>query len=177
VGALADAWPWVRETWAHVQCGNAEPAWHYWPLDFIYSRSFYQFREMMKGSHPIIHESEAKRLVVRSQPGLHSKALLWENKGWRFGLVVENSCSMCETLGSIPSIAKKNNTSILFFDRGGIWTQGFAHPRQMLFCLSHASSPFCSCSFEYGVLQIICSGWPQTTIILVSTFQISGITG
>jgi hypothetical protein len=33
----------------------------------------------------------------------------------------------------------------------GVWTQGFALARQVLYCLSHASCPFCSSYFEIGL--------------------------
>jgi hypothetical protein len=41
----------------------------------------------------------------------------------------------------------------------GLCTQGFAHAKQALYHLSHASSQFCPGYFGEGVLQTICLGW------------------
>jgi hypothetical protein len=38
--------------------------------------------------------------------------------------------------------------------------------KQVLYCLSHVSSPFCSGYFGAVVAQIICHGWPGTETIL-----------
>jgi hypothetical protein len=40
-----------------------------------------------------------------------------------------------------------------------IWTQGSALAKQVLYCLSHTSNPFCSGYFEVGVSQTIYLGW------------------
>jgi hypothetical protein len=48
---------------------------------------------------------------------------------------------------------------------------------QALYCLSHTSSSFCSGYFRDGVLQTICLGWPQTTILLISASQALRIIG
>jgi hypothetical protein len=52
-----------------------------------------------------------------------------------------------------------------FFGGTGGWTQDFALAKQVLHCLSHTSSPFCSGYFGDGVSQTICLGWPQTLIL------------
>jgi hypothetical protein len=43
--------------------------------------------------------------------------------------------------------------------------------------LTHNSSPFCSGYFGDGVLQISCPGWPQTSILPISSSQIARIIG
>jgi hypothetical protein len=62
---------------------------------------------------------------------------------------------------------------LLFFDRTGIWTQGFALAKQALYHLS----PFFSGYFGDGVLWTISSDWPWTTILLISASQVARITG
>jgi hypothetical protein len=47
----------------------------------------------------------------------------------------------------------------------GVWTQGFTLAKQVLYCLSHASSPSCSRYFGDGVSQTVCPDWPQTEIL------------
>jgi hypothetical protein len=51
----------------------------------------------------------------------------------------------------------------------GVWTQCFAFSKHTLYCLSHASSPFCCGYFgDGGVVPLtICLGWPQTRILLI----------
>jgi hypothetical protein len=48
--------------------------------------------------------------------------------------------------------------------------------KQVLYRLSHTSSPFCSGYFEDGISRTIWQGWFQTTI-LSSAFQVARITG
>jgi hypothetical protein len=53
---------------------------------------------------------------------------------------------------------------------------GFALAKQVLYCLSHTSRPFCSGYFGDGISPTVCLGWPQTTILLISASQIARIT-
>jgi hypothetical protein len=48
---------------------------------------------------------------------------------------------------------------------------------QVLYYLTHTSGPFCSGYFGDGVLQTICSGWPQTVILPILASQVARITG
>jgi hypothetical protein len=48
--------------------------------------------------------------------------------------------------------------------------------KQVLYCLNHTSSPFCSDYFAYGVSQTTCPCWLQT-MVLISASQVAGITG
>jgi hypothetical protein len=57
---------------------------------------------------------------------------------------------------------------LFFFDRIGIWTQGFMSAKQAFYHVSHTYSPFCSCYFEDEVLWTIYPGWPWTLILPVS---------
>jgi hypothetical protein len=43
--------------------------------------------------------------------------------------------------------------------------------------LSHNNSAFCSGYLGDGVLQTICPGWPQTSILPLSASQVTRITG
>jgi hypothetical protein len=49
--------------------------------------------------------------------------------------------------------------------------------KETLFCLKHASSPFCSSYFGDGVLRSIFLGWPGTSILPISASQVARITG
>jgi hypothetical protein len=53
----------------------------------------------------------------------------------------------------------------------------FELAKQVLYCLSHTSSQFCSGYSGAGVLQTICPGWPQTSILPILASQVAGITG
>jgi hypothetical protein len=46
----------------------------------------------------------------------------------------------------------------VWFDGSGVWTRGFALAKQVLYHLSHTSSPFCSDYFGDGVLQTYLPG-------------------
>jgi hypothetical protein len=59
----------------------------------------------------------------------------------------------------------------------GVLTQDFKLEKQVLYCLSHTSSPFCSGYFGAGVSRTICQGWTQTLIFLISVSQVAGIAG
>jgi hypothetical protein len=48
----------------------------------------------------------------------------------------------------------------------GVWTQGFALSRQMLYCLSHISSPFCSDFFGERYLLFVQVGLDHSLPIL-----------
>jgi hypothetical protein len=48
---------------------------------------------------------------------------------------------------------------------------------QRLYCLSYTSSPFCSYYFGDGVSRVICLGWSQIAILLISASQVVRITG
>jgi hypothetical protein len=48
----------------------------------------------------------------------------------------------------------------------GFWNRGFKLAKQVLCCLSHTSSLFCSGYFGDG--QTICPGWTQTAIPPIS---------
>jgi hypothetical protein len=65
-----------------------------------------------------------------------------------------------------------------FFSGTGVWTKGCTLTKWVQ--LSHTSSPFCSGCFGDGVLRTICSGWPQTAILLIlriSASQVARIIG
>jgi hypothetical protein len=66
----------------------------------------------------------------------------------------------------------------LFFFFGGtwIWIQGFPLAKQVLYCLSHTSSPICSGYFGDEVSWSICLGWPRAMILLISASQVARIT-
>jgi hypothetical protein len=50
--------------------------------------------------------------------------------------------------------------------------------KQVLSCLSHTYSPFCSGYFGDGrVSRTICPYWPRTVILLISASQVAKITG
>jgi hypothetical protein len=57
-----------------------------------------------------------------------------------------------------------------------VGTQGLALAKQMLYLLSHNSSPVCSGYFADGVSRTICPGWPLTSILLISAFCVARIT-
>jgi hypothetical protein len=57
-----------------------------------------------------------------------------------------------------------------------IWTQSFTAGKQLLYWLSHISSPFCSGYFWDGVLQTICLVCLRTAILLISASQVARIT-
>jgi hypothetical protein len=48
--------------------------------------------------------------------------------------------------------------------------------KQVLYCLNHTSSSFCSDYVGDGVLHIIFPDCPQTVILLISTSQVARIT-
>jgi hypothetical protein len=56
-------------------------------------------------------------------------------------------------------------------------SQGFTLAKQVLYSLSHTSSPFCSGSFGDGVSWTIYPGWPWTLILPISASQVARITG
>jgi hypothetical protein len=47
--------------------------------------------------------------------------------------------------------------------------------QQTLYHSSHTSSPFCSGYSRNRVLRIICPGWPQVMILLISASQVAGL--
>jgi hypothetical protein len=49
--------------------------------------------------------------------------------------------------------------------------------KQALYCLSHTLNSLCSGYFGDGIYQTFCWGWPQITILLISTSQVARITG
>jgi hypothetical protein len=68
--------------------------------------------------------------------------------------------------------------SFFFFLVGlGFEVRAIKFAKQMLYCSSHASSPFCSDYFGDGVLRTICLCWPWPLILLISTSQVARITG
>jgi hypothetical protein len=66
---------------------------------------------------------------------------------------------------------------IYLFSWTGVWTQGFIVTNQVLYCLSHTFSSFCSVYFGDGISQSICPCWPQTVILLILASQVARITG
>jgi hypothetical protein len=60
-----------------------------------------------------------------------------------------------------------------FFCDTMVWTQGLVFARQVLYCLSHESSPFCFSQFLDRVL-CFCPRWTQTVILLHAS-HITGI--
>jgi hypothetical protein len=69
-----------------------------------------------------------------------------------------------------------------YFGGTGVSTQGFvltkqALTKQILYCLNHASSPFCSIYFGDRVSWTICLGWLRTVILPISASQVARITG
>jgi hypothetical protein len=67
---------------------------------------------------------------------------------------------------------------LFFFFSGGIrvWTQGLKLARQVLYNLSHTSSPFCVGYFQDRVSQTIYLGWPGMEILLMSASLVASIT-
>jgi hypothetical protein len=53
---------------------------------------------------------------------------------------------------------------------------GFVLAKQVLCCMNHSNSPFCSGYFGVGVSRTICPGWPQTMILPISASQVARIT-
>jgi hypothetical protein len=72
----------------------------------------------------------------------------------------------------------QNNSSFFccFFGETGVWTQDFALAKQVLYCLSHSSSPFCSVYFRDEVSPTICLSWPWIMILQISAFHVARIT-
>jgi hypothetical protein len=70
-----------------------------------------------------------------------------------------------------------SSRSLVFFHGAGDWTQGFMLTKQVLYCFSLTSSPFCSGYFGGGVWKTICPGWLRTTILLISASQVARLTG
>jgi hypothetical protein len=72
------------------------------------------------------------------------------------------------------------NLFILFiysFGNGsGVWTQGFIVTKQVLYHLSHITSPFCSGYFGDGILRTTSLSWLQTVILPISASQVARIT-
>jgi hypothetical protein len=66
---------------------------------------------------------------------------------------------------------------VLFFGATWIWTQSFNLAKQVIYCLSHASSTFCSGYFGDRVSHTICLDCPRTMSLLISTSQVARITG
>jgi hypothetical protein len=67
---------------------------------------------------------------------------------------------------------------LIFFCGTRIWNQGFSLAKQVLYYLSHTSSPFCSSYFgNGGVSWTICPGWPRTVTLLISASQVAKIVG
>jgi hypothetical protein len=64
----------------------------------------------------------------------------------------------------------------LLFCESRVWSQGFVLVKQVLYYLSHTSSPFCSGYFRDGVLRAICVGWPWTVILPSSASQVQNLT-
>jgi hypothetical protein len=64
---------------------------------------------------------------------------------------------------------------VFFFDGTRVWTQDFVLAKQVLYHLSHTSSPFCFGYFGDGVLWAICPGWPWTKTFLISASQVARI--
>jgi hypothetical protein len=54
---------------------------------------------------------------------------------------------------------------------------GFCSYKQVLYCLSHTSSPFCYDYFGDVVSQTICSGCPRATILPITVSQVARVTG
>jgi hypothetical protein len=70
--------------------------------------------------------------------------------------------------------------SFLFFWWDCKLNLGLCACKEVIYHLSHTSSPFCSGFFgdgEEGFSWTICPGWPQTMIPLISAFQEACITG
>jgi hypothetical protein len=91
---------------------------------------------------------------------------------------------ICLALWILNKILKNNFYFILlslaigsFFCGTGVWTQGFVLAKQVLYYLSHASSPFCSGYFEDRIFWTICPGWPWISVLLLSASQIARIIG
>jgi hypothetical protein len=85
------------------------------------------------------------------------------------------SCAHVRLPNNLPK--GEDETGYCFFWWGWIWTQGFTFAKQVLYHLSHTSSPFCFSYFGDGVLWTICMGWPQTAILPISDSQVARITG
>jgi hypothetical protein len=77
---------------------------------------------------------------------------------------------------------KEHNVYLFFgfvfsFGTTGVWTQGYEYAKQLLYPLSHTSSPFCPGYSGDSVLWTICPCWPQTLILPISASQVARITG
>jgi hypothetical protein len=56
-----------------------------------------------------------------------------------------------------------------FFGSTWGWTQGFTLARQVLYCFSHASSPFCSGYFWYMISHFAWSIWIINFLFMLPT--------
>jgi hypothetical protein len=78
--------------------------------------------------------------------------------------------------GRITSVRQHAHLVLVFFFNGTeVCIQGFALAKQALYCLCHTFNPFFSGYFGNDILQIICPGWPQTAILLISASQVGRI--
>jgi hypothetical protein len=67
--------------------------------------------------------------------------------------------------------------SFLFFlGRTRVWTQGFAHAKQVFYLFSTLPIHFALVALEMGVSQTICPSWPQTSIPPISASHVARIT-
>jgi hypothetical protein len=66
---------------------------------------------------------------------------------------------------------------IFYFLVGLGFEVSFALAKEVLYCLSHTSSSFCSGYFGAGISQMICLGWPHAMILQISASQVARITG
>jgi hypothetical protein len=76
-------------------------------------------------------------------------------------------------LFSLPSLCPSISLSLL----SSIWTQSLALAKQVLYCLSNTSSPFCSVYFGDKSLMNYCPSWPQTMILSISASLVGRIIG
>jgi hypothetical protein len=65
---------------------------------------------------------------------------------------------------------------LFFFWQNGGLNSGLCACKT-LYCLSHATSPFCSSCFGDGVLPTICLGWTWSKNLPISASQVPKITG
>jgi hypothetical protein len=92
-----------------------------------------------------------------------------------YSLSLSLSLSLSRSLCSSCSLSSLSlpPSSYLFFGE----TEFEFRAWKMLYCLSHASSPFCCGYFGDGVSWTICLCWPWTTILPISAFQVARLLG
>jgi hypothetical protein len=86
------------------------------------------------------------------------------------------TCTQCTPIQPIPTSIPPKRVCVCVCVCGeiGVWTRSCANKAGAL-PLEPRSSPSSSGYFGDGVWRNICSGWPWTSVFLISTFQIARI--